>query len=86
MIDEILSTDMLAVKKWEWLKYKVRKHTIEFSKQRKLGRENKLLLYEKKLEQYKLMLVKIHSKDADRDRVLLHSKEILDKIKDLERE
>ena len=70
IIQEAKSEDMQPVSKWEWLKYKFRKHAISYSSAQKRSNENKLLLYEKKLLEYNKRLIAIA--DEKRPRPLRH--------------
>ena len=56
LMAEILRENMDKVKKWEWLKHKIREHSIKYSARKNKDRVNKLLLYEKKLIDYNELL------------------------------
>ena len=59
VIKEVKTEKLKAIKKWEWLKYKVRKHSKSYAMQKSKDRENRLLLYEKKLKQYNAEIISI---------------------------
>ena len=84
IIDEILKERKTVIEKLEWIKDKVRERTIKFSAVKKRSRKNKLLLFERKLMQYNQMLIDLEKEKSAR--IILHCKEILNKIQEIERE
>ena len=74
------------VSKWEWIKFKVREHSIVYASRKNKDRNNRLLLYEKKLEKYNNDLVHKQS-DPDTDSSnLLSKEEIIKQIEKIERD
>ena len=73
---------------WEWSKHKVREELIKYLSRKNKSRENKLLLYEKKLSEYNNMLTKriANEKQKLNEKLRLSKKEILEQIRYIERE
>ena len=94
-IKDTLNTDMTNVNKWEWLKHKVREKAIGFTSARNKSRNNKLLLYEKKLIEYNQQLLETCTEENNDGKTkvkqasdidILTKQEILKQIDWLERE
>ena len=79
---------LLKVKKWEWVKYKARKESIEFSKRKKRDCQNRLLIYEKKLTEYNKELTDICSENllGKEKQVTMNKKELLKQIEKIEKD
>ena len=61
LIKEVKQEKLGDVPKWEWMKYKIRKYSIAYSSTQKKDKENRLLIYDKKLQQYKIELIELEN-------------------------
>ena len=84
-LKDILGNSMNDMKKWEWVKHKIREKSIQFSSQKNKSRSNELLIYEKKLKDYENQLVQANDKNNTK-RNIFNSKEILEQIAKVELE
>ena len=78
MIEEARISNGNKIHNWEWLKYKVKRISAKYAKQKKCSMENKLRLYDKKLAQYNDKLLSMH--DNKEQRIVMNKKELLQQI------
>ena len=85
---EILTDRTQVVRKWEWLKHKIREKSIQFSSARNKSRVNKLALLEKKLKDYEKRLLEIDEAKVKKKpiKVVISREEILKQIEWVEKE
>ena len=79
--------DLGEIQLWEWLKFKVREFAIQYSSTKNKDRKNRLLIYEKKLEEYNRKLIEMEEDNMDKStRHLFTKKELLLQIEKIERD
>ena len=82
LINEIKVEKMDGVAKWEWLKHRIKRTSIEYSKMKSKSSINKLLIYEKKLKQYNEELIALEDDKTnvnivfDRENILRQKQKI----------
>ena len=58
-INAILQEKKNSVLKWKWLKFKIREMAFKYSSIKNKSRNNKLSLFEKKMQQYNKLLAEL---------------------------